>query len=171
MYAKFAARDGLIIAAALLIWRVAAAYSMGSGFLADFTGFVAGVMLGAVGAVVHEWGHLLAAFASGSVLRVNHNLSSPFIFSYDSRQNSLAQFVTMSLGGFVATAAIVVIFYVYLPDALLASRVARGAVLFLSFLGVFLEVPLLLFALYSRAIPAAAAVKVRGSVLAPTPQS
>lgn len=167
MYAKFAARDGLIIAVAWLIWWLAAGYSAGSGLRADFTGFVAGVMLGAVGAVLHEWAHLLAALASRSVLLINHNLRSPFIFSYDSRENSLAQFVIMSSGGFVATAAIVILYYVYLPDALLASRVARGAALFLAFLGVFLELPLLLFALYSRAVPAAAAVRVREPAIAP----
>jgi hypothetical protein len=41
-----------------------------------------------------------------------------------------------------------------------ATRVARGAALFLAFLGVVLELPLLLFALASGSVPAAAAVKV-----------
>jgi len=161
MYAKFVARDGSIIAVALLIWWLAAEHSAGTGMLADFTGFVAGVLLGLSGSLLHEWGHLLAAVGAGSVLHANENLGSPFIFSFDPQRNSLSQFVIMSLGGLVVTVVLLVGFYAYLPDGLLASRVARGAVLFLAFLGVSLELPLFLFALGTRTVPAAAAVKVR----------
>ena len=161
MYIRFALRDASFITVALLVWWLAAESSAGTGLLADFTGVVAGVLLGLSGALLHEWGHLLAALAAGSVLRANENLASLFSFSFDSRQNSLAQFVIMSVGGFAVTAALVVGFYVYLPDGLLASRVARGVVLFLAFLGVTLELPLLLFALGTRGVPAVAAVKVQ----------
>ena len=161
MYAKFAIRDGVFVTVALLVWWLAAESSAGTGLLADFTGVVAGVLFGLSGALLHEWGHLLAALAAGSVLQANENLASPFSFSFDPRQNSLAQFVVMSVGGLGVTALLVIGFYVYLPDGLLASRVARGVVLFLAFLGVTLEVPLLLFALGTRGVPAVAAVKVQ----------
>ena len=158
MYAKFAARDSLIVAGALLLWWLAASWSGGSGALSDFTGFVAGLMLGSTGFVLHEWGHLLGAFATQSVVRPHRSLRSPFIFSFDSRKNSLRQFLVMSVGGFLVTAAVVWGFYTYLPDELLAARIARGAALFLAFLGVTLELPLVLVALHRGAIPAAVAV-------------
>lgn len=161
MFARFALRDALIVAVALGLWWLAADSSLGSGPVADFTGFVAGLGLGTTGFVLHEWGHLLAAFATGSAVEANPRLGSPFIFSFDAERNSLAQFLVMSVGGFVVTAAIVYAFYVHLPDGLLASRIARGASLFLAFLGVALELPLVLVALYRRAVPAAVAVKPR----------
>jgi len=161
MYLKFAARDTLILALAAGLWWLLAARSAQPNTLADFSGFVVGMMLGITAFVLHEWGHVVGAFLSGSTMTVNQNLLSPYIFSYDSPHNSLRQFVIMSIGGFVVTAAIVAGYYLGLPDELLASRVARGAALFLAFLGVFLEVPLLLFALISRTVPEAAAVKVR----------
>jgi hypothetical protein len=162
VYARFAVRDAAIVGLALLLWWAASDLSQGAGALADFTGFVAGLMLGATGFVLHEWGHLIAAVAARSALRPGRRLGSPFIFSFDSRRNSLAQFVVMSLGGFAVTAAVVWAFYARLPDPLLATRIARGAALFLAFLGVTLEVPLLLVALWRRAIPAAVSVSVGG---------
>ena len=125
MYAKFAVRDASLIAAAFLFWWVAADLSGGSGAIADFTGFVAGLLVGATGFILHEWGHLLAAFASRSAVEPNRKLRSGFIFSFDARSNSLGQFLVMSSGGFVVTAAIVWSFYAFLPDHLLATRIAR----------------------------------------------
>jgi hypothetical protein len=160
-YARLAARDASIIAVALVAWWLVAGLSSGEDALGDFTGFVAGLLLGATGFVLHEWGHLLAALATRSAVEPSESLRSSFIFSFDSQSNSLGQFVVMSLGGFVVTAAVVWSFYAYLPDDLLASRVARGAALFLAFLGVSLELPFFFLALQRRSIPAAVSVKVR----------
>lgn len=163
MYLKFALRDAGIIAVAAALWWLLAERSAGVSMLADFSGFVVGVLFGVVAFVLHEWGHVVGAWFSGSTMTVNHNLRSPYIFSYDSSDNTLRQFVVMSIGGFVVTAVLVAAYYFYLPDDLLASRVARGGVLFLAFLGVVLEVPLLLFALLSKTVPEVAAVRVQAS--------
>jgi len=160
MFAKFAARDLGIVASALFVWWLLADRSAGSGPVSDFTGFVAGLLLGSTGFVLHEWGHLLGAFATGSAVEPNRKLAALFTFRFDALENSLKQFLIMSVGGFLVTAAIVWSFHVYLPDHLLASRVARGAALFLAFLGVFLELPLVIVALVRRSVPAAVAVKI-----------
>jgi hypothetical protein len=160
MYFKFLARDAVVIGVAVLVWWLVAERSLGSGMAADLSGFVAGLLVGVSAFVLHEWGHAVGGFATGSVLHVNHDLRSPFIFSFDTRRNTLSQFVIMSLGGFVATAVLVFSFYRWLPDGLLATRVACGAALFLAFLGVVLELPLFVFALASRSVPTVAAVKV-----------
>jgi hypothetical protein len=160
-FARFAARDAAIVAGSLVLWWLLAARSAGAGAVADFTGFVAGLAVGATAFVLHEWGHLLAAFAARATVVPGRRLGAPFIFGFDSERNTLAQFLVMSAGGFAATAVIVWSFYVHLPDGLLATHVARGAALFLAFLGVTLELPLVGVALHARRVPAAVDVAPR----------
>lgn len=80
-------------------------------------------------------------------------LGSAFLFSFESEGKSVAQFVVMSVAGFVATAAFVGFFYLGLPEEYLATRVARGGALFLVFLGVTFEVALLSYGLITRFVP------------------
>ena len=108
--------------------------------------------------VAHEWSHYLGALASGGHADLNTNLASGFLFSFPAEGNSLPQFVVMSLSGFAATAAAIAFVYLALPDAWLATRVARGGVVFLAMLGVVLELPLLLYGLAIRRVPGQAAV-------------
>jgi hypothetical protein len=165
MLLRFAARDVSILAISVGFWWLLAERSSGVGVLADFAGVAAGLMLGVCAYLLHEWGHLLGALATRSRLKVAQSLRAAFIFSFDSRENSLAQFLVMSFSGFAATAAVVWAFYVYLPEGLLATRVARGGVLLLAFVGLVLEVPLVLFALRKRTIPSQASVAVQGPAL------
>lgn len=166
-YARFAARDALLLAGVVAAWALLAARSAGTGFVADFSGFVAGAGLGLAAYLLHEWGHVLAGLAGRSAMRPAATLGSRYLFSYDAETNSLRQFLGMSLGGFVVTAAIVWAYHVHLPDGLLATRVARGASLFLAFLGVVLELPLVFLAAWRGAVPREAAVKLA----APAPVS
>ena len=76
-------------------------------------------------------------------------MTSGFLFSFDSQANSRKQFVIMSLAGFAVTAIAIGVGYALLPDEYLATRVARGAVLSLSFLTVFVEVPILIWSVLS----------------------
>jgi hypothetical protein len=162
MTAKFALRDASLLGATLLFWWIAAERSAGPGPVADFTGLLAGLLAGASAYVLHEWGHLLTAFALGSTVGVNANLRSPFAFRFDPDHNSLAQFVGMSLGGFFVTGVVVAVAYGLLPEGLLATRVARGAVLFLTFLTVVLELPLLVYGIVRGRVPTEAAVRIQG---------
>jgi hypothetical protein len=155
---RFLLRDLLIAALAVGLWSVMAELSSREGFSADFSGWVVGVLVFACAYLAHEWSHYLGAVATGSRVRLGTNLASGFLFSFGPDGNSLGQFVVMSLSGFVATAAAVAFVYLALPDAYLATRVARGGVLFLAFLGVVLELPLLLYALVTRSVPRQAAV-------------
>jgi len=115
-------------------------------------------MLGVCAYLAHEWSHYLGAVAMRSKVATGTNLGSGFLFSFDAEENSLAQFVVMSLAGFVATALVVFAFYSFLPDEYLATRIARGSVLFLAFLGITLEVPLLSYGLFTRGVPKQVAV-------------
>jgi hypothetical protein len=160
MWTKFALRDSAIVAAAAAFWWFGAGYSAGDGLVADFAGVVAGGLVGAAAYVLHEWGHVAGARAAGGVMEPAGRLSAAFMFRFDPHRNSLGQFVTMSLGGFAATGLILWGVYALAPEGLLATRVARGAVLFLTFLGVALEAPLLVYSLVVRAVPEQAAVSI-----------
>lgn len=153
MALRFMMRDLVILALSLALWAWLAAYSAGGGALADLSGWVVGLMLGVCAYLAHEWSHYLGALAMGAKVTAGQSLSSPFLFSFDAEQNSVAQFFVMSVSGFLATALVLVFFYQGLPDEYLASRVARGGGLFLALLGLTLEVPLLLYGLVTRSVP------------------
>lgn len=161
MLGKFALRDAAIIALALAAWRWIAPASAHPGFVGDLTGLVAGLLAGITGPLLHEWGHLAGAVVTGSRVGPGAHLGSPFIFGFDARQNSVRQFLVMSLGGFLVTGLAVWACYALLPDELLASRVARGVAMLLAVAGVVLELPLVVAALVTRSIPAPADVTRR----------
>jgi hypothetical protein len=153
MYAKLFARDALIVAAAALLWTLAAGFSAGPGAASDFSGLVVGVALGICALPLHEWGHFAGAILTRSAIEPATSLRSIFAFSFDSKRNSRRSFVAMSLGGWVGTAAAVWVAYGLLPDHLLASRVARGMVCLSVLLVVVTEIPLLASALWTGRIP------------------
>ena len=157
---RFARRDALIVAMAWVAWAVLARRSAGDGPFADLAGVVAGALFGAAAYVLHEWGHLLAGLAVGGVFGINANTRSPFAFRFDPDANRLGQFVVMSLGGFAVTAGAIAVAWGGLPDGLLATRVARGAVAFLATLTFGLELPLLLLGVARGRVPREAAVAV-----------
>jgi len=148
------------VALALLGWLILAPRSASDGPVADLFGVTAGLLVGAAAYVLHEWGHLLAGLAVGGSFGMNANLRSPFAFRFDPDANSLRQFVVMSLGGFAVTAASIAVAWGVLPDGLLATRVARGAIAFLATLTFGLELPLLLLGLARGRVPREAAVPV-----------
>ncbi len=159
MLYRFIVRDLAIVALATIAWWLLAARSAGTGFVADLSGWIVGLLLFVCAYLAHEWSHYLAALAAGGKAGVGENLASGFLFSFGPEGNTLGTFVAMSLGGFAATGAAIAFFYLGLPDAYLATRVARGGVLFLALLGVTLELPLLIYGLVTRSVPKQAAVQ------------
>lgn len=153
MFARLAVRDALIIAATLVGWHYGAHWSAESGMRGDIAGVVLGAAVATCFLLLHEWGHLLGALATASRVHAPRKLMSRFLFSFDTQANSRRQFAIMSLSGFVVTAIAVAFVYTRLPSDLLATRVARGLVMLLASLTVFLEVPLLLYGLFARALP------------------
>ena len=130
MYSKFALRDAGIIAAAVALWFGVADASRGSDLWSDLAGFTAGIGLGAAAYLIHEWGHFLGGIAVGAHFRAPTSLASASLFTFESSRSTRPQFLVMSIGGFVATAAVLAAYYLFLPDGLLATRIARGSVAF-----------------------------------------
>jgi len=147
VFAKLAVRDALIVTAVSALWLWAAEASSGTGMLADFVGLLLGLGVGVCVFLLHEWGHLLGAFATRSVVRAPASLQGAYLFSYDSKQNSRPQFLVMSFAGFAVTGAALWFGYRVLPDPLLATRVARGAIVALASLTVFIEFPIVIVSL------------------------
>jgi ABC-type Co2+ transport system permease subunit len=153
MYAKLFARDLGIVAAAALLFLLGAGFSAGTGAVADLSGVVTGVALGICPLLLHEWGHFLGARATRSVMQPAASLRAIFSFSFDSQRNSLRHFLAMTFGGWLGTALAVFVAYAWLPDELLATRVARGMVLVSVLLVVVTEIPLLARAIFSGRLP------------------
>ncbi|WP_372750074.1 hypothetical protein [Litorivivens sp.] len=152
-FAKLALRDGAIVTLAIIGWWLFSRHSAGTGPIADFTGVVLGAGLGFCAHTAHEWGHILGGRLGRSVMRSGTSLTSFSNFVYDSKLNNRPQFLLMSIMGFIPTGVAVWLFFSYLPEGELATHVARGVVLFLVFLGVVLELPLVVWALVRKDLP------------------
>lgn len=152
-FLRFALRDLLLVTGVAVAWLALAPRSAGEGFLADLLGFVLGLALAAACYLGHEWGHLTGALATRSDVRAPERLTSVSLFSFDSRRNGRSQFLAMSFAGFAMTGAALVLVYGLLPGDWLATRVARGGVAFLTALTVFVEFPLVIYALVRPTLP------------------
>jgi hypothetical protein len=155
MFRKFALRDLIVLTVAFLGWRFFSGFSAGTGPLSDVAGFLGGAFVGIAGFVLHEWGHALAGMMAGGTVEAGASLNSPFLFRFPSQGNDLRQFLIMSFGGFAVTGVMIWLVYTQLPEPQLATRVARGAILFLTSLTVLLEFPLVFLGIFQGKVPAA----------------
>jgi hypothetical protein len=152
MFTRLLLRDLIIASIVVAAWLLAAPLSAGDGPVADLTGALLGVSAFVVGHLAHEWGHLIGAFLTGGRVGAPKSLTSPFLFSFDSKHNTQRQFLLMSLAGFAVTGISLFVVYGLLPGDLLATRVARGMIVFGASLTLFLEVPLLTISLIKGSI-------------------
>lgn len=153
MFGKMFVRDLAIVGVAAALWWLLAGFSADVGPLADFSGVLVGMAIGLIPFVLHEWGHLVGAVASGSTVVPPTKLATPYLFSFDSKQNSRKQFLAMSFAGWAVSAAVAWAIYALLPGDLLATRVARGVVVLAIGLIVLIEVPLVAFSLLTGRVP------------------
>jgi hypothetical protein len=157
MLLKFAARDLALAAAGISLWLWLTPASETARF-GDAIGLLAGLGLVITAYLAHEWGHALAALASGARIHPPHTLAHVSLFSFDTETNTTFQFAMMSLGGFAVTAIGVWFAYGWLPADPFAARVARGGITLLASITLFVEVPLLLIGLAMGRIPSVVAV-------------
>lgn len=79
--------------------------------------------------LLHEWGHLIGAWAAGGSFVLPATVTETlFLFRFDNVRNSRAQFISMSLGGFISSILVVGFLVAALPRGLLASWIALGLV-------------------------------------------
>jgi len=130
-FVPFLVRDLIVVAIALLgVWI--------DGSLAPDgpAGIAFGVLVGAlatwVGFLVHEWGHLVGTLVSGGQAHAPASLAAVFLFSFDVQTSTRRQFLAMSLGGSMATAAAVVPLALWIDT----SRASGLVALVLSSIGI-----------------------------------
>ena len=150
---KLAARDIVFLSVVTLAWWGFADFTAGGGLISDLLGLILGLAFGVSVFLLHEWGHWLGATLSGSRVHAPQHLSSVYLFSFDSHANSKRQFIIMSLSGFLVTGAALGLAYGPLGEPLQAARVARGSIAFLASLTLFIEVPILIWSLFSQKLP------------------
>ena len=112
---RLALRDAGVLLATLAFWAADSLLRNDGGAAALTVAALAGSLTALTGYLVHEWGHLLAARATGSVVHLPERLASVFLFRFDADRNSRAQFLAMSLGGFVASGLSVALLLKILP--------------------------------------------------------
>jgi len=148
-FQKFILRDAGLLTVTALAWFALSGLSAEAGILPETLAVLLGVLAGLCAWVLHEWGHVVAAKAVGSDLRVATKLFSVYLFGFDNKTHTRAQFVVMALGGFIATGFVFAFVMLVLPPDLLATKVARGLVLLEITATVLLEVPGLLFGIFA----------------------
>lgn len=121
---KHVARDVGLLALTLFAWQLDGVARTAGSTLEWATAPIAGALTAIVGYLFHEWGHLLAARASGAVVRLPQRASEVFLFNFHSDRNSAGQFLTMSLGGYAASVIVIAILLFVLPLETLAGKIA-----------------------------------------------
>jgi uncharacterized membrane protein len=124
---KIAVRDLLLLLATLGAWTIEPTTRHTS---ADPAGtamqVAAGVMAGLCAVAAHEWGHYLGARAAGAVVYPARRVTAVFMFGFDRERNGRREFMAMSWGGFVASAAMIALFVTRLPLDALSGQVAMA---------------------------------------------
>jgi len=125
MFLKFVVRDIALLICCALLWQYALpqAAILNSWLSIPLQVGVA-LLTTLVGFLVHEWGHLLGALAYRARVYAPHRWYELFLFHFDGRNNDARQFIAMSIGGFIASALVVVVLLTLLPLGTLAGIMA-----------------------------------------------
>jgi hypothetical protein len=138
---KLALRDLTLVALTILLWLASLRLEPGTSPWAIPVAITTGVMIPVSGFLAHEWGHLMGAWASGARVHMPTSLWTVFLFDFRPGENSREQFLSVSYGGFIASALVVALLLGILSPSRLADAIALG----LTLLGVMatfvLEVP------------------------------
>lgn len=157
--ARFVVRDLLVAGATAGLWALDASLRGRGDGLALAVGVVTGLATALVGFLAHEWGHLAASLASGSVVHFPPGVARPLLFHFDSAANGRRQFFWMSVGGYLATVLAVGAIVALCPLDALSGRVAAGlgaAGMVVTFA---LEVPITLRVARGAALPTGVAYR------------
>jgi hypothetical protein len=117
-------RDAVLVALTWFAWRADALLRIETGFVPAAVAVLAGTLAALCAYLAHEWGHLLAAKASGAAVHYPERITSTFLFFFDVARSDSRQFLAMSLGGFAASAIALPLLVLALPAGALSTWVA-----------------------------------------------
>lgn len=154
----FLLRDGLIVLLTLALWMATLNLGKPHDLLTLVVHVVTALLTVFVGYLLHEWGHLIGAWIAGGHFVLPASIGeSPFLFRFDNVRNSRAQFISMSLGGFVSSILVVVFLGAALPRELPASWIALGLIGVGVLATFIIEVPMFLGVVRGGPMPTGAA--------------
>jgi hypothetical protein len=119
-------------------WQMLSDFNFAS-LLSVITGALAGVV---TSSLIHEWFHYLGARRSGGDYTIPENLGV-FVYDWNFRNNSLAQFHTMSIAGSVGGAVSIVLVWMMLPADTIGRAALHAGVIAGFVFGVWVEWPVL----------------------------
>lgn len=134
-FVRFALRDAAIVGLTALAWRRDRERGPSIG------GTIAGALAAVGGFLAHEWGHLAGTVFSGGVAHEPEQLSSPFLFFFDTKKSDRRQFLWMSYGGYAGTAIASAAIVLLTPADRWSGKVARAATLAGAIATLALELP------------------------------
>ena len=142
MIEKLLLRDAVVFGVTAECWLAYLKFRVeGMNTSAIITGVLVGLMIAICSFMLHEWGHLSGAWLSGSRFQVADRLGSIFLFRFDSDANARWQFLSMSCGGFLASALAVGMVVAFVPLDDLVGKVALSLVLLGVVATIILEFP------------------------------
>ncbi len=119
-------RDLVVLGLTLLAWLLSRHLDSTASAWAIPVAVLAGLLTPLAGFLAHEWGHLFGAWLGRSVVHYPTGAWSIFLFSFDAEHNNRRQFLSMSYGGFLASALIVALLLMTLTPTRLADAIALG---------------------------------------------
>ena len=146
-------RDLVIVLLTLVLWRIDAGLRAESGVLPIAVAVAAGGFAAISGYLFHEWGHLIGARISGGIVHFPKRVTSTFLFYFDTKHSSRQQFLSMSLGGFAASALVTPLLIALLPAGAISSYVALVLIVAGLVATAWLELPLYFKVLRGAPLP------------------
>jgi hypothetical protein len=117
-------RDVSIVALTLALWRVDASLRETTSALSVTVAVLTGALTAVSGYLAHEWGHLIGARVSGGIVHFPKSVVSSFLFYIDTKNSDRHQFLSMSMGGFTASAIVTPLLIAILPAGAISTWVA-----------------------------------------------
>lgn len=117
-------RDAAAFAAILLLWHQALQLSTPLSRAGIAVHALTALATAFAGYLLHEWGHLLGAWGSGSRFALPRPFETFFLFRFDNLHSTRPQFFAMALGGFASSLLTVIALVLLLPRGVLASQIA-----------------------------------------------
>ncbi|MDR3418262.1 MAG: hypothetical protein P4L83_18975 [Nevskia sp.] len=118
-------RDVALVSASAALLRYADQGHTGvEGVPAIVSALAAALMVVLAAFLLHEWGHLAGAWASGAEVEVLPHPLALFLFRFDEGRNSRRQYQAMSCGGFAASGLTVAFLLATLSFHALADTIA-----------------------------------------------
>lgn len=121
---KLLLRDLVLIVITVVVWNLSRTLEAAQSPAMWPVSLLGGVLIALCGYLLHEWGHLIGAMVSRSRVELPERVSAVFLFKFDTGLNSRAQFLSMSIGGFIASGIVVAALFSLLSFDLWVNRTA-----------------------------------------------